>query len=105
MDFKIHLKYILCLILLLTSSNCEQTPCDIQEDFQTVAVAKARGRIGNHIWMYMKLIAYDLRYGIKGESFSEPFSQWVFSEVTPTYLINHYGWFLGFLSKKYFRYQ
>ena len=78
MDFKIHLKYILCLILLLTSSNCEQTTCDIQEDFQTVAVAKARGRIGNHIWMYMKLIAYDLRYGIKGESFSEPFSQWVY---------------------------
>ena len=78
MDFKIHLKYILCLILLLTSSNCEQTPCDIQEDFQTVAVAKARGRIGNHIWMYMKLIANELRYGIKGECFSEPFSQWVY---------------------------
>ena len=78
MDSKIHVIYILCLILLLTSSNCEQTPCDIQEDFQTVAVAKARGRIGNHIWMYMKLIAKELRYGIKGESFSEPFNQFFF---------------------------
>jgi hypothetical protein len=73
MNFKIQVKHILCLILLLlTSSNCEQTPCDIQEDFQTVAVAKARGRIGNHIWMHMKLIAIELQYGIKGESFSEP---------------------------------
>ena len=78
MDSKIHVIYILCLILLLTSSNCEQTPCDIQEDFQTVAVAKARGRIGNHIWMYMKLIAKELRYGLKGESFSEPFNQFFF---------------------------
>ena len=69
MDFKIQVIHILCLILLSNSSNCDQTSCDIQEDFQTVAVAKARGRIGNHIWMYMKLIAKELRYGIKGEIF------------------------------------
>ena len=81
MDSKIHVIYILCLILLLTSSNCEQTPCDIQEDFQTVAVAKARGRIGNHIWMYMKLLAKELRYGIKGEIFSEPFIQEFFQKL------------------------
>ena len=81
MDFKIHVIYILCLILLLTSSNCEQTPCDIQEDFQTVAVSKARGRIGNHIWMYMKLMAVELQYGIKGESFSEPITQCFFQKL------------------------
>ena len=74
MDFKIQVIHILCLILLSNSSNCDQTSCDIQEDFQTVAVAKARGRIGNHIWMYMKLIAKELRYGIKGESFSKLFT-------------------------------
>ena len=78
MDFKIQLIQILCLILLSNSSNCDQTPCDIQEDFQTVAVAKARGRIGNHIWMYMKLMAKELRYGIKGENFSEQFLQCIF---------------------------
>ena len=100
MDFKIHVIYILCLIILLNSSNCEQTPCDIQEDFQTVAVSKARGRIGNHIWMYMKLIAVELQYGIKGESFSEPFTQCFFFG-SYSHLSSQYGCFLGFLSKKY----
>ena len=86
MDFKIQLIHILCLILLSNSSNCDQTPCDIQEDFQTVAVAKARGRIGNHIWMYMKLIAKELRFGIKGESFSEPFTNVFFRNYSHLFI-------------------
>lgn len=88
MDSKIHVIYILCLILLLTSSNCEQTPCDIQEDFQTVAVAKARGRIGNHIWMYMKLIAKELRYGIKGYITDD--SRWILNEYFKGFEENTY---------------
>ena len=33
--------------------------------FTTVGVTKARGRIGNHIWLYMVHIAYELNYGFK----------------------------------------
>ena len=65
MNFKV---LILCL-KVLSPSNCEQTLYGILEDlpklpkssqnlpdFQTVAVAKAQGRIGNHLWLYMMLI-------------------------------------------------
>ena len=78
MNFKV---LILCL-KVLSPSNCEQTLYGILEDlpklpkssqnlpdFQTVAVAKAQGRIGNHLWLYMMPIATELRYGIKGKVF------------------------------------
>ena len=48
---KIMFKLVLFLISLnIYSSNCEKIPCEEnKEDFQTVAVMKARGRIGKSI--------------------------------------------------------
>ena len=52
--------------LFFLISKTQQNIDDCQEDFQTVIVSKARGQVGNHIWLYMTHLAMKLKYGVQG---------------------------------------
>ena len=58
------------------SHQREDDECGL--DFTTVLVAKARGRIGNHIWLIMSMINYELKYGVKAYITEE--SRWILNE-------------------------
>ena len=58
------------------SHQREDDECGL--DFTTVLVAKARGRIGNHVWLIMSMINYELKYGVKAYITEE--SRWILNE-------------------------
>ena len=58
------------------SHQREDEECGL--DFTTVVVKKARGRLGNHVWLIMTMINYELRYGVKAYITEE--SRWILNE-------------------------
>ena len=46
-------------------------------------VKKARGRIGNHIWLLMQLICYELKYG--GKSYITEDTRWILDQYFKGY--------------------
>ena len=67
---------IVAFIFAPLSHQREDDECGL--DFTTVLVAKARGRIGNHVWLIMSMINYELKYGVK--AFITEESRWILNE-------------------------
>jgi hypothetical protein len=60
--------YFLILVIssVLSELNSDDDKCNSENkssDFRTVVTKKARGRIGNHIWLLMTLTVFELKYG------------------------------------------
>ena len=58
------------------SDQREHEECGL--NFATVVVAKARGRLGNHVWLIMSMINYELKYGVNAYITEE--SRWILNE-------------------------
>ena len=65
----------LWMISLLHLSQAQKMAC---EDAPTVVVQKARGRLGNHVWTYMALLAYELKTGVRGYLTED--SRWILDQ-------------------------
>ena len=65
MELRPSLNVILFLIILSINYTQQNEEICQKKKFTTVVTTKARGRIGNHIWLYMKLIALEIRFGFK----------------------------------------
>ena len=48
------------------------------QDLDSVIVSKARGQVGNHIWLYMIHLALELKYGTKGYITED--TRWILNE-------------------------
>ena len=70
--------WFLCLILIHFSTEEDKIDCPLKNDFQTVAITKARGRIGNHLWLFMKLVTLELVTDIK--TYLTEDTRWIFNE-------------------------
>ena len=55
----------------------------LHSDSNIILVKKARGRIGNHIWLLMQLLSYQLRYG--GKYYITEESRWIMNEYFKGY--------------------
>ena len=67
---------LIVVFIFAPLSHQKEDECGL--DFTTVLVAKARGRIGNHIWLIMSMINYELKYGVKAYITEE--SRWILNE-------------------------
>ena len=69
-------RFILFVTLFFLITKTQQA-IDCQ-DLDTVIVSKARGQVGNHIWLYMLHLALELKYGIKGYITED--TRWILNE-------------------------
>lgn len=74
-------KIYVVFLAVVNFANCE-THCG--PDRPTVAIRKARGRVGNHMWMLMINIAYELKYpGLK--TYITEDSRWILDKYFKNY--------------------
>ena len=67
---------LIAVFIFAPLSHQREDECEL--DLTTVVVAKARGRIGNHVWLIMSMINYELKYGVKAYITEE--SRWILNE-------------------------
>ena len=73
---------ILFLALIVT---CTKQNDECLEEFPTVVVSKARGRLGNHVWLQMRLLVYELRTNNTLKSYVTEESRWILNEYFKNY--------------------